>query len=117
MNARPALAQTIQLNGQHFWVKTPKCSGSIRARVLTDRTKPGRITVKFTPSRFTRPCEFRVWTAWDYISPGTIRVPIRADRRGGPTVTRTYRVGAGVHALSFGHLATLSAVTYYGLVP
>ncbi|WP_042377214.1 hypothetical protein [Gordonia alkanivorans] len=115
--AAPGPALAIANNGESFWVNERGCRGDVRATLITDPAKPGRVTVRFKPTRFTRPCTVNVWSGWDLMGADQIRVPIRSGPRGGPAVYRTYRTGPGLHALSFGHRPSLSAVTYYAWIP
>lgn len=116
-NARPRPADAIALNGSHFTVNAGNCRGVVKAVVLTNRARPGRATFKLTPGHFSRRCTVRPWVAWDFVSPNRFRVPLYVGPHGGKSITRTFRIGAGPHAFSAGHRSSLTAVTYYGLVP
>lgn len=115
--ARPAPAQYIAPSGKHFWVKKGRCSGNVRVGLYTDRAKPGRVTFKLTPSRFTRKCTVHVWVGWGMMGADQIRIPITSGPRGGKSVKRTYRTGRGVVTLAAGHRASASSVFAYALVP
>ena len=116
-DARLAPAPAVANNGEFFWVNDRGCRGDVRATLLTDPAKPGRVTVRFKPTRFTRNCSFNVWAGWDLMGADQIRVRLTAGPRGGPAVYRTYRTGPGLHTLSFGHRPSASAVTWYAWIP
>lgn len=115
--ARNAPAQAIAVSGNRFWVKTGQCSGNIRVNLYTDARRPGRVTVKLTPSRFTRQCTVRPWFGWGMMGVDQIRIPVTSGPSGGKSVTRTYRTGPGVMVIAAGHRASLSAVQFYTYVP
>jgi hypothetical protein len=116
-SAAPGPALAFANNGEYFWVNQNGCRGDVRATLITDPAKPGLVTVRFKPTRFTRTCTVHVWSGWGLMGADQIRVPIRSGPRGGPTVYRTYRVGSGPQAFSFGHRPSLSAITWYAWIP
>lgn len=115
--ARPVPAATWAVNGDHFWVRTPQCAGDVRVALTTDTARPGTVTAKFIPSRFTRTCTFYVWAGWGWMLPDQIRVKMTSGPRGGKPVVRTYRTGPGLALMGFGHRPSLSSISMYTLVP
>lgn len=117
-DARPVPATAVAFNGtNHVYAASGNCSGMIRVALYTDTTKPGRLTVKLTPERFTRSCTVRPWIGWGTMGVDQYRVPVKAGPRGGPTVTRTIRTGPGLISFSVGNRSTVSAISYFVWVP
>lgn len=116
-DARPVPAQAYAPSGHYFWSHARNCRGPIRMDSYTDRAKPGRLTVKYTPGRFNRSCTAHVWFGWGMMGADQIRIPVRTGPHGGKAVKRTYRTGPGVVIMGGGHRPSATGIQFYALVP